>query len=337
MTSQNASLNSLLTYLRAIRQPYLSTAPPTRRTATTKPQSPPKGHDPSIPIHLTDPQREDIDRSTSDLLRDLNNSLTALSQAANLQHSTATQLLHKKYGRPTSFLFRWAAGDSTPDTDAGKTAEQIREEGQIRTQKDWREGVLDYLKLKLQAAAGAQSEMVEKRVEREREKGMSRLSDVRNKGIKRRESRSQSLGGPDAHIEGDNAYGNVDLRGRDAYDPSLDLSSPNQLDLPPDQLQLFEAENATLFAHYNDQLAKITAAEKSLLDISSLQQTLLSHLTVQGEQIGTLVENAAQTGEDLKRGNKELKRASERSSTAKAVFWGTAGLCGFLICWDLVF
>jgi hypothetical protein len=256
-----------------------------------------------------------------------------------LQHTTATRSLEKKYGRPSSLLFRWAAA-SDSDSDAGKSTEQLREEGLAKTQKDFRDGVLWYLSMKLKVAMEAQSGMIEKRVEREGERGMSRLADVRNKDVRRR----SSVGGDKSMVErgheanGD-IYGNVDLRGRDSYDPALDTSSQVQMqpDLPPDQLQLFESENAAIFAHFNSQLAAITTAEKSLLEISSLQQTLLSHLTVQGEQIGSLVENAEQTGEDLKRGNKELKRAGERGSTAKMVFWGTTGLCGFLIVWDLIF
>ena len=78
-------------------------------------------------------------------------------------------------------------------------------------------------------------------------------------------------------------------------------------------------------------------AEKSLLEISSLQQTLVSHLGTQEEYISQLVTDAASTQTNIGRGNKELKRASERRSAAQAVFWGTVGLCTSLIVWDLIF
>lgn len=77
--------------------------------------------------------------------------------------------------------------------------------------------------------------------------------------------------------------------------------------------------------------------EKSLLEISSLQQTLVSHLATQEEYIEQLVTDAATTQENVGRGNRELKRATERRSTAQAVFWGTVGLCTWLIIWDLIF
>lgn len=78
-------------------------------------------------------------------------------------------------------------------------------------------------------------------------------------------------------------------------------------------------------------------AEKSLLEISSLQQTLVSHLATQEEYISQLVTDAATTSENVSRGNKELKRATERRSTAQLVFWGTVGLCTWLVVWDAIF
>lgn len=78
-------------------------------------------------------------------------------------------------------------------------------------------------------------------------------------------------------------------------------------------------------------------AEKSLLEIASLQQTLVAHLATQEDYIGQLVADAATMETNISRGNKELRRASERRSTAQAVFWGTVGLCTWLVFWDLVF
>jgi hypothetical protein len=61
------------------------------------------------------------------------------------------------------------------------------------------------------------------------------------------------------------------------------------------------------------------------------------NLNTQSEQISQLVADAVNTSEDVTKGNKELKRASERGSTARMVFWVTVGVCGFLVGWDLVF
>lgn len=78
-------------------------------------------------------------------------------------------------------------------------------------------------------------------------------------------------------------------------------------------------------------------AEKSLLEISSLQETLVTHLATQEEYISQLVSDVDTTGENVGRGNRELKRATERRSPAQAVFWSTIGLCTWLVVWDLIF
>ena len=245
----------------------------------------------------------------------------------SLQHDTATKVLEKRYGKPTGFLWKWAGGDGDAP-DAGKSQKQLEEGGKVKTMKAFREGVVWYLNKKLETAVSSQQEMVEIRLERERQRQMSVLYHQRNSDV--RFEREPEM------VNGD--YGNIDLRGHDKYNPALDQYAQSQeQDLSPEQMQLFEKENNVLFEHLNDQLAKVTQAEKTVMEIGSLQQTLVGHLSVQGEMIGQLVDDASNTDENVRRGNKELKKASERSSTAKAVFWGTAGLCSFLVMWDLIF
>jgi len=49
------------------------------------------------------------------------------------------------------------------------------------------------------------------------------------------------------------------------------------------------------------------------------------------------VQDSLSTTENVGGGNKQLKKAAERKSTARMVFWATAGLCVVLVGWDLVF
>lgn len=118
------------------------------------------------------------------------------------------------------------------------------------------------------------------------------------------------------------------------------LSPPDaaaQPQLTQAQLQTFASENDEMLKHYESQLDQIAGAEKSILEISQLQNTLIANLEVQGQQIAQLEQDSYSTEENLGRGNRELKRASERKSTAQAVFWGSAVFCGVLVVWDLVF
>lgn len=244
-----------------------------------------------------------------------------------------TKVLEKKYGKPEGVFWRWAAGDGdTPD--AGKTQKQLEEEGHVKTTKMFRDGVLWYLGKHLKDAITVQQEMVEKRLERERQKQLSILYDPRNKGVKA--SRDTAL---ETIPDGAEILPNQDLRGHDEYKPWMDHSQGGGVeeDLSPEQLQLFEEENRGMFEHFNNQLAKVTQVEKSLMEISSLQQTLVGHLSVQGEMIGNLVQDAANTDENVRKGNRELKRANERGSTARVVFYATVGFCSFLVVWDLIF
>ena len=77
------------------------------------------------------------------------------------------------------------------------------------------------------------------------------------------------------------------------------------------------------------------ATEKSLLEISELQTTLANNLSVQAAHIDQLVEDSFSTVENVGSGNKELKRATERRSTAQLVFWSTCAFCTTLVLWDL--
>lgn len=79
------------------------------------------------------------------------------------------------------------------------------------------------------------------------------------------------------------------------------------------------------------------SAETSLLSISELQTTLAANLDTQSSQISQLVQDSLSTSENVGGGNKQLKKAVERKSTARMVFWATVGLCGVLVGWDLVF
>jgi len=78
-------------------------------------------------------------------------------------------------------------------------------------------------------------------------------------------------------------------------------------------------------------------AEKSLLEISELQSVLVVNLQQQNERIDQLVQDSYLTTENVGKGNKELKRASERPSTARMLFHGTCAFCAFLVVWDLIF
>jgi syntaxin 18 len=73
-----------------------------------------------------------------------------------------------------------------------------------------------------------------------------------------------------------------------------------------------------------------------LVEISELQTQLVTNLATQSAHIDQLVVDSFLTAENVGGGNKELKKATERKSTAKYVFYASCGLSLFLVIWDLV-
>ncbi|KAK5936797.1 syntaxin ufe1 [Knufia obscura] len=331
----NKSIRDLLSYIRAIRTPYLSTAPPPRRNQkhgrTTSQIQTALG---TVPTYMTDLQREDVTSQTNALLRDLRDSIENLRTAANIQHQTVQKRLESKYGKSTNFLLRWAAGGNDAGVgDAGKTEERVEEEGREDTVYRFRNDVLYYLRFWYEKVWRSQYDMVETWSERQREKAASMLYDERNRNVKLQRNVEDVTG-----VDGDASYSNMDMRGRDKYNPALDpYGGEVGQELSPEQLQLFEEENSSLAKHYNDQLNQVTQVEKSLLEISSMQQTIQENLEVQGEMVSSLVVNAERTDENVQRGNKELKRATEKTRIPKILYHTTLYLCAGLIVWDLIF
>lgn len=206
----------------------------------------------------------------------------------------------------------------------------MEEEAQLETTRVWREAVVWFLQRKLEAASEVQMNMVQIRLDRERERSKSVL--YRAKG-----PTTSGL------VNGVNGFGSES--GAGSLSNSVDMGRAVDLekeeqqdgvwkDLSPEQLQIFEKEQQDMLKHYNDELNKIKTAESSLLEISSLQSQLAMNLEIQSAHIDQLVEDSYLTADQVGAGNKQLKKASERPSTARMVFWTTCGLCTFVVLWD---
>ena len=79
------------------------------------------------------------------------------------------------------------------------------------------------------------------------------------------------------------------------------------------------------------------AVHKSLEEISQLQTSLMANLDSQSANIDQLVHDSFFTEDNVGRGNQQLKKASEKTSTARMLFHATYLFCGFLVLWDLAF
>lgn len=77
-----------------------------------------------------------------------------------------------------------------------------------------------------------------------------------------------------------------------------------------------------------------STAESSLLEISELQTQLAANLATQNAHIDNLVMDSLATTDNIERGNKELRKASEKASVARSAFFGTVVFCSVVFIWD---
>ncbi|KAK3399881.1 snare-complex protein syntaxin-18 N-terminus-domain-containing protein [Sordaria brevicollis] len=314
ITSLVAQLHS---ELRNLRQAYLSTAAPRKTHLHTSARN-----GSSQPVYLTDRDREEIDANAKATLRDLNARIRALEDAEQLRQSTETALIQKKYARGLGALGSWAAGGGP--LGSSKSKEHAAAEAVARQLGAHRESVIWYLRQRLQETARTQQSMMETRLTREMEKNRSVLAKARNTAGNDFGSRRRS---------GNVAQGNPSHLPMDEYErkPSL----PTE-DLTDEQIQMFEKGNQDMVKHFESTLDKVRAAEQSLLEISELQNMLVSNLTTQSAHIDQLVAESFETTEGVDRGNKELKKSTNRASPARYTFFAATGLCAFLVIWDLI-
>lgn len=63
----------------------------------------------------------------------------------------------------------------------------------------------------------------------------------------------------------------------------------------------------------------------------------MANLDSQNANIDQLVQDSFFTEDNVGRGNQQLKKASEKTSTARLLFHSTCAFCTFLVVWDLIF
>ncbi|KAI9888208.1 MAG: hypothetical protein M1814_001093, partial [Vezdaea aestivalis] len=299
----NLHISELRIYLLSIRQPYLSTAHPGRRTGAYNPSSEKERR------WLSDAQREEIDAESKGTLRNLNAAIVDLAKAEEIRQEMEMTLSSKRRARAgLGTIGRWAAGGSARE----KTPAEQNEEARLNALKEHREGIIWYVRRKLELCSEVQRSMMERRIQREIEK---------NKSISYKYRGPTSMGQIQVSSPTVSTATNTLSRGGETQDGRIikqgyqqDLDT--QHNLSPEQLQLFAEENDSMVKHYEETLGQVRTAERSLIEISEQQTTLASHLEIQNAHIDQLVVDSVQTTENVGGGNKELKRAAERPSTA---------------------
>ncbi|RDA96236.1 hypothetical protein CP533_1745 [Ophiocordyceps camponoti-saundersi (nom. inval.)] len=287
----NAHITRLHRELRNVRQAYLSTARVVGRSA------------PGQPRVLTDRDREDVDANAKQMIRELNAGIRALDEAEQLRRETESAVIRGKYSSGFSSLSSWASGGAS----AAKSAEHAAAEARARHTDVHRDGVLWFLRQRLELCCRTQQDMMETRLTREMEK-------------------SRVFMPPPV----------ADLYKSTEAAPHTTASREPQPGLTQEQIQMFEEDNHEMMEHYESKLDKVRTAEKSLVEISELQSMLVNNLATQSAHIEQLVADSLSTTDNVGGGNKQLKQATQRPSTARYTFFAASGLCAFLVVWDLL-
>ncbi|KAK0719472.1 snare-complex protein syntaxin-18 N-terminus-domain-containing protein [Lasiosphaeris hirsuta] len=312
-------VSQLHTELRKLRQAYLSTAAPRKSHLRTLSSRAGAG---APATSLTDRDREEIDANAKLTLRDLNARIRALDDAEQLRQGTETALLSKRFARGLGALGSWAAGAGA--LGMGKSSEQVAAEAAARQLGVHRESVIWYLRQRLQEAARTQQKMMETRLTREVEKNRSVLAKARGPVMAAMRN-AESLG-----LRSPPVGGSSTLPGQE------EGTRPPPSDVTAEQMQIFEKGNQDMLKHFESTLDKVRTAEKSLVEISELQNLLVNNLATQSAHIDQLVAESFETTEGVGKGNKELKKSASRASPARYTFLAATGLCAALVVWDLL-
>ncbi len=96
-------------------------------------------------------------------------------------------------------------------------------------------------------------------------------------------------------------------------DPDEELPPP----LTDQQIQQYSSETSQMLESMSSTLDSALLAEQSLLEIASLQTSLITHLQTQTESINLLYDDAIGSVGEVERANVQLKKAKERGGSAR--------------------
>lgn len=101
--------------------------------------------------------------------------------------------------------------------------------------------------------------------------------------------------------------------------------------LSQEQIQELSAENAELLTMKTNQFKQVEKLHNSMVDIVKLQTELTMHLDTQAEQINSLLDNQEQVEVDLRMGNRNLSKATDRNKRGSNLIVSTCIMLGLLI------
>lgn len=174
------------------------------------------------------------------MIRELNTSIRGLDEAEQLRRETESALIRKKYASGFSALSSWASGGgATSKTGEHAAAEALAQQTEIH-----RDGILWFLRKRLELACRTQQDMMETRLTREMEKTRGILSPP---------------AGDFATFPpmSEKAWKAATLPADDKYTTEDAHTSTFNQGLAQEQVQMFEESNNDMMKHYETTLDKV--------------------------------------------------------------------------------
>lgn len=183
------------------------------------------------------------------MIRELNGGIRALDEAEQLRRETETAIIRKKYASGLSALSSWASGGTPSD----KSAEHAAAEARAQQVDMHRDGVLWFLRQRLELCCRTQQDMMETRLMREMEKTRGFLPP------------------PATDFA---VFAPPPAESRPSVVPksgAADEATPWQ-GLTEEQVQMFEEGNRDMTKHYESTLDKVKYVSALVLDQGSAGQ-----------------------------------------------------------------
>lgn len=115
------------------------------------------------------------------------------------------------------------------------------------------------------------------------------------------------------------------------YEKEEDAFEAIESELSQQQIQELETENKELLTLKTNEFKQVEKLHHSIVDIVKLQTELTMHLETQAEQIENLMEGQDQIEIDLRMGNKNLSKATDRNKRGSKIIITTCIVLGFFI------
>ncbi|KAL1921929.1 uncharacterized protein VTP21DRAFT_10571 [Calcarisporiella thermophila] len=249
---------------------------------------------------LTDKERDEIDFNAKILIRQCMERIKELEEADKLRQEKMKNLPMNKFAK---FLAQTLF-----------SAER---------EQDWltahRTGVIWYLNNRLMEVSDIQKTQQEQRMSKQLERREFALnrSIAARRAIQKKQAEQEYSDTHHTEAPSTTVNSNLDTPTNGTNFEEEDSHPEFEEELSSQEKSLLQLENDAIMRELETTADQVKEAERALLEVSTLQSALASHLAVQTQQINTLHAEALANTERMQEGNIHLTRARQRNADTR--------------------